>query len=427
MANVQHVDLTDPYVHEPKGITTASANTVYVCDGASTGDWTQITPNNHVQVHSASDLPTASGGVRTLAADTTYHITGAVDIGGDRLVMSDGTTIMGHNNLYDTITSTTTGALITMTDVNTRITNVGFVCSSGSFFDVDGTGVESCTLDYVSVTCDTIGDVDNIDEFDVSRCVFTAASAGMTTTGAIGEFHINDSHMTVTATNGTVIDLGTATFDKLLLRDIEFANPTGTGYGVDIAAAGANLNSGKFGFIAGCTFTNPSVSTNYTEGDNQWLKIGTPAMPPTIAKAQGYVDNNANANSFGGGVGVDEAVNFGTSFVADIEDKFTISTAGRFTYTGVADTVVSVHGSARVTMGGGSARVRNLKIAKNGTVIESSVSSKELSGSAEGTYAINSIVSLTTNDYIELYIEPETATTATTVDTCSIMILEVQQ
>lgn len=42
MATIQHEDITDPKIHEPKGASTASANTVYVADGAGSGTWKQV-------------------------------------------------------------------------------------------------------------------------------------------------------------------------------------------------------------------------------------------------------------------------------------------------------------------------------------------------------------------------------------------------
>lgn len=39
MANINHSSISDPYIHEPKGITTATAGSVYVADGAGSGDW----------------------------------------------------------------------------------------------------------------------------------------------------------------------------------------------------------------------------------------------------------------------------------------------------------------------------------------------------------------------------------------------------
>ena len=40
MANVQHSSLTDPNLHEPKGVSTASANQLYLSNGSGSGTWT---------------------------------------------------------------------------------------------------------------------------------------------------------------------------------------------------------------------------------------------------------------------------------------------------------------------------------------------------------------------------------------------------
>lgn len=42
MANIQHSTLTDPNLHEPKGISTASANTVYMANGSGSGTYTNV-------------------------------------------------------------------------------------------------------------------------------------------------------------------------------------------------------------------------------------------------------------------------------------------------------------------------------------------------------------------------------------------------
>jgi len=40
MASIQHASLTDPNIHEPKGIAAASAGQTYVADGSGSGAWT---------------------------------------------------------------------------------------------------------------------------------------------------------------------------------------------------------------------------------------------------------------------------------------------------------------------------------------------------------------------------------------------------
>lgn len=46
MADIQHSAITDPQVHEPKGASTASANTVYVSNGAGSGTWQVLTTDS---------------------------------------------------------------------------------------------------------------------------------------------------------------------------------------------------------------------------------------------------------------------------------------------------------------------------------------------------------------------------------------------
>lgn len=42
MANVQHSSLSDPNLHEPKGVSTAAANGVYLSNGSGSGTWTPV-------------------------------------------------------------------------------------------------------------------------------------------------------------------------------------------------------------------------------------------------------------------------------------------------------------------------------------------------------------------------------------------------
>lgn len=43
---VQHANLTEAYLHETKGVSTASANTVHKADGAGNSSWGKITSSN---------------------------------------------------------------------------------------------------------------------------------------------------------------------------------------------------------------------------------------------------------------------------------------------------------------------------------------------------------------------------------------------
>lgn len=41
MANINHSSLSDPYLHEPKGVSSALAGQIYVADGAGSGVWVE--------------------------------------------------------------------------------------------------------------------------------------------------------------------------------------------------------------------------------------------------------------------------------------------------------------------------------------------------------------------------------------------------
>jgi hypothetical protein len=52
----EHVDITDPEIHEPKGASTATANQVYSADGAGSGTWQKV---KNVNLYGVSATPVA--------------------------------------------------------------------------------------------------------------------------------------------------------------------------------------------------------------------------------------------------------------------------------------------------------------------------------------------------------------------------------
>jgi hypothetical protein len=43
MANIEHVVITDPNIHEPKGVSSAQISTVYKANGTGSGTWSRLT------------------------------------------------------------------------------------------------------------------------------------------------------------------------------------------------------------------------------------------------------------------------------------------------------------------------------------------------------------------------------------------------
>lgn len=54
---VEHKDILDPNIHEPKGVSTASSNQIYVANGSGSGSW--VTPPYHSPVYAEIDKAAA--------------------------------------------------------------------------------------------------------------------------------------------------------------------------------------------------------------------------------------------------------------------------------------------------------------------------------------------------------------------------------
>jgi hypothetical protein len=87
MATVQHSALTDPNLHEPKGVSTAAAGKVYVANGSGSGVW------QYPAGHAYADMYiTGSSTAQTLAASSAkskLNPTGAWTANGNQAVTMD--------------------------------------------------------------------------------------------------------------------------------------------------------------------------------------------------------------------------------------------------------------------------------------------------------------------------------------------------
>jgi hypothetical protein len=211
----------------------------------------------------------------------------------------------------------------------------------------------------------------------------------------------------------TAVDLSTATFNTCTFNRCGFSNASATNH-IIVAANSANINSGKEGRILSCTF-DPGA-TNIVNGFNisdlRWSSLGNLNLENTVKNAQGYM-HTSTTTTIGvgdGDSGNPKLVNGSTNWVDSRSDQFTITTGGRFTYTGVtADEFLVICGISGTTSSG--TQTINHYIAKNGTSITASKTQREYTSTAVGSPTpCMAIIELSTNDYIELYIENITGT-----------------
>ena len=128
-ADDHHTELHSIASHNDTTATGTELNTL--TDGSSANGL-----HNHLDT-----LPAAITGVITLANNTTYTLVGATNIGTDRIVFGSNSAIRGLDPQNDIITYTGTGDMLTATDVNLIIDNIGVSCANGTL-------IEATNIDY---------------------------------------------------------------------------------------------------------------------------------------------------------------------------------------------------------------------------------------------------------------------------------------
>jgi hypothetical protein len=121
---IEHVNITDPNIHEPKGAAAAGVNTSYVSNGAGSGSWVKIPTQGMAGVAangtSGQVFVVDGAGSQELAWDTAHGATYFTNIGTPNTIT--------YPSVYTKVNPTTTagGGAIEFTEATTaRITYTG--------------------------------------------------------------------------------------------------------------------------------------------------------------------------------------------------------------------------------------------------------------------------------------------------------------
>ena len=242
-------------------------------------------------------------------------------------------------------------------------------------------------------------------------------SSGLTFDGTIGTIAF-ETVLFECDTGGTVITLPATLTVERRFRIIysSFVVLSGeTGINASTSATipdeGYILDTVNFGgggtYITGITTTDNKARISETRGIDNSGNI-----------AQYYMNNNATATTITvSGTYVKVA---GTTSSGTFVEKFTL-TDNRATYDGALQGFYKV--SAILSMTSGNNQDLTVRIAKNGTTSAQSATTVTTSGSgrSENVYC-HDIVSLTSTDYIEIFVTNETSTNNITVEDMNVII-----
>lgn len=376
-----------------------------------------LSPSTLVWVNAAGDFPAAVNGVRTLADNATYFVTGEVDLLGDRLVGGQNTTILGGSSENCRLKSTgLSGTAIITSEWSLPMRGLTIEADVALALDADGNANQA--LDWFGVNftgCATVGTVANYSNFIATDCAWLN-SQGMTFDGSIGTVGFNQCLFDNRASGTSLILPATLTITRRFRATYSaFVSLSGE--------TGINVNSSATipveGYILDtCNFSGGGT---YTAGvgntDNKALWVNNRGVKNSAEVGFMTMVANATATTIGDiGVAVKAA---GTTTFEAVSQKFS-HTDNRLTYTGAITRDFRVIATATCSSGNG--HQIGLYIAKNGTVLGNSEQyiTANASGRAEGG-SVQCIVELATTDYLEFWVENATAATNITVSELSVI------
>ena len=377
---------------------------------SGTGDQIQIAlsaipaSTKTVVVNQLSDFPTAAGGIITLADDTEYAVRNDITT-SDRFVLGDNCVISGSDNIVVNITYSGVGVMFTSVNKDWTLKNITATCSSGTFLDFDGTGVEIFQIKNGRVIADTLGTIDDFNGIHFDDTQLTATTDGFLFGGVNGVF-LAESNLGVIAA-GTFYDLGSATFGGFSVTDA-FMTLNGSSVFLGGAASSANLTSGNLGSVHNSRFFGAGTPLQtIAVSDVRWDFVTNNGIPDTNKDC--LMSQTANAVATTIAVATTPVKLAGTWTE---EDAFFFSTdaTGKMTYTGEKNIEIDATMSFSAAPVSGSNKDINFFVAKNGAHIPNSAAFNNISSGDPSRTTVIWRVSLSPNDFIEAFVANDTDT-----------------
>ena len=329
-----------------------------------------------VYVRDATDFPAAVGGVRELTNgdDVTYIIdVETIDMGTDVFTVTGGScVVIGTSRFASRLETLGTGDFFTITNAFFSFEFAFISCPNGPYcFNFTSATDKSFVLNNaVILSCQSVSRVNS-----AVVASFRTVTTVVTTVGGF-DFIGNGQGLNITTMfatqnwTGSLINLGTATFDQVIISsDNRFISPVGATI-LSGAASSANINAGGRALVNGSIFNGDgSALSGITTQDLQWAFDGNAFADGTTMNTQTSDNLFLTAQEVvpNGGVGVYVAIG-GTNWTSNIDNYFTTDSAGIATYIGLNQVEVIVTAISSVSKSGGGSDSIATKIALNGAV-----------------------------------------------------------
>lgn len=364
-------------------------------------------------VNSKDDFPDAVAGVITLPAGSSYYLTTLIDLTGDRIVCAGKCALVGSSPEISRITSTglSSGTPMISSTYSLTLSRIQ-VEEVGTALSLDASSNSDQALDWAFVNFLNVNTIGTITTYDNFVAIFIAMlnASGMTFAGTFGTVGFSDSLFNSDA-SGTAISFDASSIITRRIRFDRCAFVILSGEtGISLPDAATVPTDGyvldRVSFSGGGTYLSGVDETSLKADFTGCTSITN----TTYAAGYSMQDNSTATTISVAGTAVKIA---GTTTANTINQKFTHSD-NRLTYVGAKTGVWKIDSPVSFTSGNNK-RI-GFYIAKNGTVIPTSEMYRTTSGtSAAASLSVQALVQLSTNDYIELWVENETDTTSVTV------------
>lgn len=360
--------------------------------------------NNFVFVTQKSDLPTPSAGVITLAAGVTYFFTDEVDLTGDRLLCGANTTILGGSSENCRIKSTgLTGTALITSNYSLPIRNITIEANVALNLDGDGT---TTAIDWFGVNftdCATIGTVKDYSNFIMQDSAFLN-SGNLTFDGTIGTIGATQCLFNCN-TAGTAFILAPTLTVTRRFRIVYSSFIILSGEkGIDTSPAPTIPDDG---FIL--NYCNFSGGGTYLDGFDytsiKSLFINNVGITNTSNVGHNYMINNTTNTTIGvPNVNVWVKAAGTTTLGIGNSPKWTQPVNNRLLYGGIISTEF-IYNAVGTVQSATSNLVISVAVAKNGVVqSESEITVRTAVANQPYPFSLQDIVSVSTGDYLEVYV-----------------------
>lgn len=376
-----------------------------------------------ILVNEKQDLPQAVGGVITLEAGKTYYFIGDVDLLGDRLETGGVVTILGTSSETASITSTglTAGTPLFTSRYTVPVRFITFKDVDTAIYIDDDSGANApLAIDWFGVNflnVDNVGEIGTIDNFIYDTGAFLS-SQNLKFTGTVGTVGMTNSLFSGDGSAKPILEIAaTATITRrfriIYSSIIAFSSTTGINASISATLPVEGFILDTVNFSGNGTYVS---GVAFNDNKSRWSE--NRGVDNSAAISNYYMNGNATATTIAEiGTAVKAA---GTTTSASITQKFT-NTSNRTTYTGAI--LRSFKATAVLSLNAGNNNEVGIYFAKNGTVIPESeiYVTTNAGGRAEGGVS-QVIVSLNTDDYIEVFVENSTAVANITVSELSVIV-----